>query len=181
MAPRSILFDVDAASAILIAFIMDVTGFQSNAVLIETRTGPRPVDHGPYATIWWRDQEGLPQFDSPFDQPASEDVDGVEELKNEMHCTVRITVRGNNAYNITSELRYEIDRGQRAFELWNILGFSGVSSVTDLSAAYGGKVQQRAFIDLSFYAAFGRRYDLSWFKSVPWIINGASSIFPPEE
>lgn len=173
MPGTTVLFDIDAANAILRAYIMDVTGLADNAVLIETRTGPRPMDIGPYVTILWREQDLLPQFDSPYDAAAEE-----ETLRNEAYCTVRITVRGDNAYNIASELRYQIDRGQRAFELWHLLGYAGTTNVTDLSAVYGAKVQQRAFIDLSFYAAFGRRYPLDWFEQVPWIINGARSILP---
>lgn len=173
-----ILFDMHAANAILRAYIMDVTGFGPDAVLIETRTGPRPVDRGPYVTIYWREQDLLPQFDSPFSQPADDAGAGAESLKNETYCTVRITVRGDDAYNIASELRYQLDRGQRAFELWHVLGYAGTSNVTDLSAVYGAKVQQRAFIDLSFYAAFGRTYPLDWFDRAPWIVNGAQSILP---
>lgn len=177
MPPQSVIFSVDMVNAILISFILDATGLPVPSVLIETRTSPRPIDASPYVTILWRDQDLLPQFDSPFVQPLGES-EGLEDQKNEAWCSVRITVRGNNAYNMASELRYELDRGQRAFELWNMLGFAGVSSVTDLSASYGGKVQQRAFIDLNFYAAFGRRYDMSWFTSVPWIINNLSTLIP---
>lgn len=180
MPPLSVVLSVDMVNVILIAFIREVTGFPADAVLVETRTGPRPIDLRPYATILWQGQEALPQFDAPFYAPGDDEA-GTEELKNESHCTVRLTIRGDNAYNIASELRYELDRGQRAFDLWNILGFAGVSNVVDLSAVYGGKVQQRTFIDLSFYAAFGRTYSLDWFRSVPWIINGASHFFPSKE
>lgn len=168
---------VDMVNDLLRAFIMHVTGLPADYVLVETRNRPRPPDDKPYVTMYWKDQEMLPQFEGDFIVPEGEE-DGQEYNENDAHCTVRITVRGKGAYNNASELRYALDSSERQFDLYNVIGFSGTSGVTDLSAVYGGQVQQRAFIELSFYACFGRLYQLAWFRTVPWIVNNSEYLFP---
>ncbi len=165
---------------LLRAFIEHVTGTPADYILVETRTRPRPPDDKAYVTLYWKDQDLLPQFEGEFIAPEDES-DGQEYNENDAHCTVRITVRGKNAYNTASELRYALDSSQRQFDLYNVIGFSGTSGVTDLSAVYGGQVQQRAFVELSFYACFGRMYSLEWFNSVPWLINKMEYLFPRGE
>lgn len=175
---------IDAINAALRAFISKITGLPENYVIIETRVGPRPYDDRPYCTILWLAQELLPQFDGDitFEQPTSEEDDGIEIRKNSAHCTVRITVRGDNAYNITSELRYAFESSNRAFDLWDVIGYAGITNVTDLSGSYGGKIQQRSFIDFSFYATFERKEPIVWFDELKPNIygSGVNTLYPTE-
>lgn len=53
--------------------------------------------------------------------------------------------------------------------------------MTDLSAPLGGRIQQRAFFDMTFYALFGRAYPLEWFDASQWAINNESLQLPKEE
>ena len=177
------ILSIDMVNALLRAFVINVTQLPDDYVIIETRTRPRPYDDKPYVTLLWTANELLTQLDGDmeFVQPDPPEEEGEEIRNNTALCTVRITVRGDNAYNRTAEIRYAIDSANRSFDLWNVIGYAGVTNVTDLSAVYGGKVQQRSFIDLSFYAAFGRRYPLAWFSSVPWMINGINYIYPMEK
>ena len=188
IAPSQIVFDIHAANALLRHFVMEILDFADERVLIETKAGPRPADGAPYATLYWRNQELLPQFDGDMTFTPTEDEDefpfvdckGIETRENPALCTVRFSVWGNDAYNLASELRYALDSANRNFDLWTVLGYAGVGNVQDLSAAFGGKIQQRAFIELSFYACFGRRYDLDWFNRVPFAINKENHIYPKE-
>lgn len=191
------ILDVDAVNLLLRRFVMEVLSLPEDFVLIETRMRPRPYDDKPYVTIYWKDQELLPQFDGdmefidmPQNDPNSPSetisdpglVDGscLEVRRNTAHCTARFTVRGENAYNLASELRYALESANRNFDLWGILGFSGCTGPMDLSAIYGAQTQQRAHVELSFYAPFGRRYELDYFSSVPFIINKEQYIYPKE-
>lgn len=175
-----IILSVEAVEQLLRSFVVYVTELPDSYVIIETKARPRPKDDRPYVTLYWLEQELLTQLDGDyeFSPPELFAKEGVERRENAAHCTVRITTRGPGSYSITSAIRYAIDSSNRSFDLWPILGYAGVTNITDLSAVYGGKVQQRSFIDFSFYAAFGRRYELSWFSSSPWIINGLRTIFP---
>lgn len=168
---ENFILRVDTVNAVLRAFVMLILDLPDNYVIIETRARPRPYDDRPYVTIYWAEQEVLPQYEGDFSQPTNELEEGTELLNNASRCTVRITVRGDNAYNLCSELRYALDSKNRNWDLYNLVGFSGATSVVDLSAVYGAQVQQRAFIDFSFYAAFGRAYPLAWFKEVPFIFS----------
>lgn len=184
--PNQIIFDINAANALLRHFVMEILGLADNRVLIETKAGPRPSDGSAYCTIYWRDQELLPQFDGDMDWQEVPDEDeypfinGIETRENSALCTVRFSIWGDDAYNLASELRFALDSANRNFDLWTVLGFAGVGNVQDLSSAFGGKIQQRAFVELSFYVRFGRRYDLDWFNRVPFAINNDNHIYPKE-
>lgn len=174
---HSFVVSIDSVYAILRAFVCQVLSLPDNYVLIETKTKPRPMDDRPYVTLYWLEQTLLEKNMYYFEQPATPDVDCTENTVNEAYNTMRFTVRGPNAYNLCSELRYAIESHNRFWDLWRLLGFSGVTNVTDLSAVYGGQVQQRSFIDLSFYACLGKSYPLAWFDKCPFIINGIQSIY----
>lgn len=191
MSTPTVIFSVDEANALLRSLVMAVLNLPSDHVLIETRARPRPMDNSPYATLYWKEQDVLNQFDGDMDyvgtdalgegeEPNPDFPDGMETRENPALCTVRITVRGENAYNLCSEIRYALESANRNFDLWTVLGFAGCTSVTDLSAAYGAQTQQRSFIELSFYAPFGRRYNLDWFKSVPFVVNNETAVYPKE-
>jgi hypothetical protein len=192
MSSPFIVFSIDEANALLRSFVMAVLDLPDDHVLIETRMRPRPMDTQPYATLYWKEQELLNQFDADMDYVGTDEPDedkkpdphfpdGMETRENPAHCTVRITVRGDNAYNLCSELRYALESANRNFDLWTVLGFAGCTSVTDLSAAYGAQTQQRSFIELSFYAPFGRRYNLDWFNAVPFVVNNKTAVYPKEK
>lgn len=174
------ILTVDMVNDLLRAFIMHVTELPADYILVETRSRPRPPDDRPYVTLYWKDNDLLPQFEGDFVAPAGEE-DGQEYVGHDALSTVRITVRGKDAYNIACKIRYAMDASERQFDLYNVIGFAGATGPVDLSAVYGAQVQQRAFTELSFYACFGRLYPLAWFKTVPWIINNSQYLFPEEK
>ena len=92
-----------------------------------------------------------------------------------------MSVRGPGAYSLASEARYGLEAAERFFDLWRVLGFAGCGPVTDLSVPLGGRIQQRAFFDITFYALFGRAYPLEWFDASQWAINNESLQLPKEE
>ena len=149
-------------------------------MVVETQAGPRPPS-GVYATLWWKGQELLQQGMGDFTLPESPEDEGVQSLGNEALCTVQVSVRGPNAYSLASEARYGLEAAERFFDLWRVLGFAGCSPVTDLSAPLGGRIQQRAFFDMTFYALFGWAYPLEWFDASQWAINNESLQLPKEE
>lgn len=178
--PLAKTLTVDAVNTLLVDYLTAFFQWKSGRVLVETQADARPPS-GVYATIWWKEQELLPQNFGSFTPPETEMEEGIQTLDNETLCTVRITLRGPKAYNLASEVRYSLEAAERWFDLWRVLGFSGCSTVTDLSGSYGGRIQQRAFFDLSFYAMFGRTYPLDWFDASQWQVNGTETIYPREE
>lgn len=174
------ILTVDMVNDLLRAFLIHVTGLPPDYVLVETRNRPRPPDDKPYITMYWKDNDLLPHFEGDFIVPEGEE-DGQEYNEHDAHCTVRLTVRGKDAYNIACNIRRAMDASERQFDLYNVIGFSGATGPTDLSATYGGQVQQRAFTDLSFYVCFGKLYPLAWFNKVPWIVNNSEYLFPRGE
>ncbi len=175
------ILTVDMVNDLLRAFISSTLDIEPKAVLVETRARARAADTSPYVTIYWKEQELLNQFEGDYIRPYDEDErseDGTELLYNDSYCTVRLTCRGKDAYKWASELRYALDSSNRQFDLYNIIGFAGCSSVTDVSTVFGGQLYQQTFVELSFYACFGRMYPLAYFDSVPWIIKDRDYLFP---
>lgn len=178
--PLTKTLTVDAVNTLLADYLTAFFQWDTGRVLVETQAGPRPPS-GVYATLWWKSQEVLRQDWGTFTLPESPRDDGIQHLDNESLCIMQITVRGPHAYSLASEARYSLDAAERFFDLWRVLGFAGCGPVTDLSAAFGGRVQQRAFFDLSFYALFGRAYPLEWFDASQWGINDEALQLPKEE
>ncbi|MFQ8889832.1 MAG: hypothetical protein ACLR7Z_17285 [Bilophila wadsworthia] len=155
---------VDAVNTLLADYLTSVFQWEAGRVVVETQAGPRPPS-GVYATLWWKGQELLQQGMGDFTLPESPEDEGVQSLGNETLCTVQVSVRGPHAYSLASEARYGLEAAERFFDLWRVLGFAGCGPVTDLSGPLGGRIQQRAFFDITFYALFGR--PTRWSGSTP--------------
>lgn len=168
-----LVLDVNTVSNALRGVVCSALQLAEDHVLVEGRVQPRPTDTTAYVTILWLEQELLNQFDGTYIPSAEQ-----EYLSNDAYCSVRFTVRGKAAYNLASELRYAIERGDRNWDLYNMIGFGGAGPVVDMSAAFGGKVQQRAHFDMSFYVPFGRTYTLAWFKKCGFIVDKTLTIYP---
>lgn len=171
---------VNAVNTLLADYLTSVFQWEAGRVGVETQAGPRPPS-GVYATLWWKGQELLQQGMGDFTLPESPEAEGVQSLGNEALCTVQVSVRGPDAYSLASEARYSLEAAERFFDLWRVLGFAGCGPVTDLSGPLGGRIQQRAFFDMTFYALFGRAYPLEWFDASQWVINNESLQLPKEE
>lgn len=162
---------IDSVNALFRDYICEFLKLSGDRVLIETRMDRRPID-GLYVTLWWKRQEPLMQVASDADFSYNEETGtATNYLPNETYATLQITCRGPNAYNVCSELRYSLYDPARYFDLFRVIGFGGAGTVEDLSASYGGRIQQRAFIDVSFYCCFGRSYPADWFDKSQWAIN----------
>jgi len=155
---------------LLVNFFTSLFEWEDDRVLVETQAGVRPTN-GIYMTLWWKSNEMLNQGNGEFIQPDNNENRGAHKLDNESYCTIQITLRGDNAYSLCNEARRALDDPQRFFDLWTILGFAGCDPVQDMSAPFGGKIQQRAFFNFNFYATFGREYPADWFDKSKWIIN----------
>lgn len=172
----------DTAIQAVRALIITALDLPSEKVLVETRGRPRPYDNGPYVTVYWRMQQLLKQNTLEFVPPPEDDEqDGEERPTNSAYCCIRITVRGDDAYNLCSKLRYEFERGERWFDIFRVLGYSDIPDVYDLSAEYGGKIQQRAVMDFYFYIDFNARFPAPWFNKVNLVVNGETVPVPKKE
>lgn len=166
---------IDFINKLLIAFCCDILNWTPDRVLIETRTRPRPIEKQ-YITIYWKDLDILVQTAG-----GGRFVDNdqyIEELDNESYCTVELSVRGDNAYNLAVKIRQAIESNQRWFDLWQVIGFAGCDTVHDLSAEYGAKIQQRAVFDLHFYVLLNTTYPADYFEKAPIDINDSETYMP---
>ena len=145
-----------------------LTGYERGRVLVETKTDRRPADGNPYVTIWFKSLEPLSVNEGNvyIDEEEQHQV-----IDNESFCTVQFNFWGDDAYTEALKFMQSLHARQREFDLWQILGFSGIDSVQDISQQYGGKIQQRAFFNLSFYVLLGRVFPVEWFNISQWIIE----------
>lgn len=156
----------DSVQTLLQQVVCAITGYTADHVLIESKADRRPQDTKPYATLYMKRFEPLKQDvgDYYIDQDAPVAEDGTQVLDNETLFTVQFNFWGRGAVSTAMSVVSALQNGQRFFDIWKIIGFAGIDSVQDISAAYGAQIQQRAFFDCDFYACFGKAYPLDWYK-----------------
>lgn len=165
------ILTTDTINKLVIDLFKELLGWNEQQFLVETRGGARPSSGKPYMTLWWKNIEVLNQ--GYGEMRSEEDSDEARQfLENESLCSLQITIYGNDAYNICNEVRMHLESANRFFDLWSVIGFAGCDSVNDLSADFGGHIEQRAFFNFSFYANFGREYPADYFDKSKWVING---------
>lgn len=179
----------ESVSKLLVGVLERITGLGKGRVIIEGEAGPRPSE-GLYCTLWWKDATPEPQNDGDFtdDGPECEYDKShplTQHLRNETYCTVQVSFWGKGAFEAALSAVSALQNAQRWFDLWRVLGYGGVDRVQDISAAFRGLLQGRAFFNLSFYACFGAAYPADWFDAVTLDVkaNGAVSTLqvPGEE
>ena len=169
-------FEPDDALQLIRAVVINTLNLPPEKVLIETRTRPRPLDNTLYVTLHWQEQESL-----PITNGDNEFVEDAERLRKHMRCGVRLTTRGPGAYNAAFKLSSAFHINSRQFDLWYAIGYSGVDGVVDISAEYGGHIQQRCFIDFHFYACFNAVYPTDWFEKIYTVVGDEAQCTPEEE
>lgn len=175
----------DNVKKLLVSVFESMTGLAPGRVIWETSGGPRPSE-GLYCSLWWKDFAPLPQNQGDYSDPDGTlppDPEGrgeliTQHLRNETWCTVQVSFWGAKAFETAVATVGELQNDNRIFDLWRILGYGGVEAIQDISAPRGGKMQQRVFFDLSFYACFGADYPVDWFDISQWTIDFAD---PPGE
>lgn len=157
---------------LLVDVMQRVTALPNGRVLIETKADRRPSE-GLYCTLWFKELTPLVQNDGDFeyntDEPTTELI--TQTLDHESLCTVQLTMWGDDAYDRVTDAMQALQNAQRQFDLWQILGFAGFDSVQDISVQYGAKIQQRAFVNLHYYACLGKKYPSDWFDVSQWEMN----------
>lgn len=150
-----------------------MTGYDADHVLIETKADRRPQDTKPFASLWFKNAEPLrqDQGDIYIDQDAPDSEDGIQVLDNETLFTVQFNFWGRGAYSTALSVVSALQNARRFFDLWRLIGFAGIDAVQDISAVYGAQVQQRAYFNCDFYACFGRKYPVDWYKVSQWELD----------
>jgi hypothetical protein len=154
-----------AVRKLLVDTVALLSGLAAGRVLVETKADARPSD-GLYATLWFKETDAQPEFGGTLNTDT-----GQEELKGEAYCTVQITFWGPGAYDAALNTRLLLNSSARELDLYKVVGSAGCTSVQDLSAAFAGRVQQRAFFDFSFYVCFDVEVPSDWFDTSSWVID----------
>lgn len=171
----------EAVTKLFVEVTEALTGYGPGRVLVETKADRRPQDKAPYATLWFKLMEPLPQNEGDWYYESLEydnNEQAAQVLDNETLCTLQFGFWGDDAYHEAIKLMHALQNANRQFDLWRIVGFAGFDSVQDISVQYGAKIQQRAYFNMDFYVCFGRCYDVDWFKVSNWNltdINTANS------
>lgn len=147
-----------------------LTGYERGRVLIETYTDRRPADGKPYCTLWFKNLEPLPVNVGDWYFSDVEEGDAIQIIDNESLCVIQFSFWGPDAYGEAVSFMQTLHAQRRFHDLWRIVGFAGIDSVQDISTQYGGKIQQRAFFDLSYYVCLGRALPADWFDTSRWLI-----------
>lgn len=153
-----------------------LTGYPRGRVIVETLNDRRPVDGSPYCTLWFKRVEPLVMgpgvtFFDPNDTANTEQA--IQVFNNESHCTVQFSFWGDSALTEAVQFMQQLHSDMRFADLWQILGYSGVDQIQDISTEYGAKIQQRAYFNLDFYVCLGRALPLDWFNVSQWTITMA--------
>lgn len=153
------VLDTDTVNKLFVATVK--AGAEVDSVIIETRNGVRPPA-GKYATIFWKQISPLNNVLSDATHSETE-KEYIESRLGACLCTVQFTVIGDGALNTTLALNSFLASENRQFDLYNLIGISNIGDVLDLSTVMGGKYQERACFDFSFYVEFGSRYAMDYF------------------
>lgn len=148
--------------------IAALSGMPTERVIWEDRPGPRPSD-GRYFTLWWKNIEPLVQNSGEY--AFHDDGSATQHLCHESYCSVQVSAWGQDAFDAVHEVAQALQADSRWFDLWRLIGYGGVDSVQDISAAFRGQVQGRAYFNLDFYACFGADHPTEWFNVSQWAIR----------
>ncbi len=145
----------DSINQILIALIKSATGLAN--VIVETRNAARPKTEN-YATIYWQNIDTLPIYnaDNIFDKTNES-----ETVLLPAYCTVQLSIFGKDALNTTINLAAFLQ--SNLVHTQNLLGLSNVENVQDISTSIGGKIEERASVNINFYCEFNREFVMDWF------------------
>lgn len=153
----------------LVAVFETITGLGEGRVLRENYNDRRPPG-GLYCTLWLKSAEPLQQNDGDFE--IDETTGEVRQtLRNETYFTMQVSFWGPQAYEAALSAASALQNAQRWADLWRIIGFAGIDRVQDISTAYLGKIQPRAFFNFSFYVCLGALYPADWFTKFTLRLN----------
>ncbi|MCC8194046.1 MAG: hypothetical protein LIP28_05320 [Deltaproteobacteria bacterium] len=94
------------------------------------------------------------------------DTGEMEEFaREETRIALDIVFLGENAFDRACSCAGLMVSNQRVFDLWNVLGFSGVDPVTDTGTPFPGESREQAQFRIYAYAAFGTTYAAEYFTA----------------
>jgi hypothetical protein len=150
---------------LLVTTMQSITGLAPGRVIVETEAGPRPSS-GLYCSLYWKRIQPLAQNEGSY--RTDESGDYLQYLNNESYCSVQVNFWGPGAMQAAAYAAGALQDDSRNFDLWRPLGYGGVGDIQDISTSFGGKIQQRVFFDLEFYACLGAEYPADFFSSSQW-------------
>lgn len=159
----------DVLNDTLVEVFENLTGLGKGRVLRENYGDRRPPS-GLYCTLWFKTAEPLQQNNGDFEYDEASGV-FVQTLRNETYFTVQVSFWGPGAYEAALKAVSALQNSQRWADLWKIIGYAGVDAVQDISTAYLGKIQQRAFFNFNFYVCLGAAYPADWFNKLTVKLN----------
>lgn len=165
--------------ALFIHTLSKISGIPVTRWRVGTRAGTRPTE-GLFGVITWKRTEPLKQLEDPeFTQDGDNDPTFTD--LNACYCTLEIKVLGENSRNVLSEIMFGLQSINRTWDIWNVVGFGGVTEIQNASTPLGGRIQEWSVMDVSFYVNFERTYLAEYFTKVPVTINDRPAIWPVEK
>ena len=146
-----------------------ITGLGEGRVLRENYNDRRPKG-GLYCTLWFKNASPLQQNDGDF-EIDEESGELIQTLRNETLFTAQVSFWGPLAYEAALSAASALQNSERWADLWRIIGYAGIDDVQDISTAYLGQVQPRAFFNFNFYVCLGVKYSSGWFDKSKWRIK----------
>ena len=168
------ILTTEITKKLFVSVLESVTGLAPGRVIWEDSGGPRPPE-GLYCSLWWKGFEPLSQNQGEYSDPEHGGRGELitQHLRNETWCTAQVSFRGPGAFETAVKVVGSLQNDNRNFDLWRFLGYGGVDAIQDISMPFGGRIQQRCFFNLSFYACFGAEYPVDWFDISRWGIEFA--------
>lgn len=147
-------------------FQTTISSVLSEPVIIEDASGPQPAEL--YCSIGI---SSIEPSEHAEETSVFRDNQFLEILANKSYCGLKVSFWGKDAFTRAIALQGHIMNSSRFFDLWQKLGFGGMSPAQSISAAYLGQIQERAVFTINFYAAFVAEYNADYFTKSQWGLN----------
>lgn len=141
-----------------------VTAVTGEPCIIEPANGPQPAKR--FCSLDIKTADPMDHRVADFIETDTGDL--AERARNETRLSMAAAFWGKEAMTRATSCMHALQSYQRVFDLWRLLGFSGVDPVQATGSAYLGKIQDRAQFTIYFYAALGALYPADWFTASRW-------------
>lgn len=131
-------------------------------VVIEPFHGSRPAK--PHASIMLVWAHAEPH--EVYEYEDRDDGEFWEGVKGERFCRMRIQFFDTGARQKAIDCQNLLRSSNRNFDIVAITGFGGIGDVQEFSTEYLGKQEERAYLDVEFYANLSAEYKSNWIEKV---------------
>lgn len=134
--------------------------------LIEPYNGPRP--QVAYATVLLIVAE--PELNEVYrfeDRPEG----FTETLRGTCWCRVRLQFYGEGAFATAIRAKNVLNSNNRLFDLIRAAGYGGVGGVQSIPQPHQGRIEERAYLNVDFYANFAAEFLSNYIRRVEGNIN----------